>query len=186
MANFTRKAIKETFIALLEERPLSEITVKTVVETCGVNRNTFYYHFRDLPALIEEIIRDEAEAIIRKYPSVNSFVQCFDALIEFASHRKRAIMHIYRSVSREEFERNLMMVSEYFVSSYIDTALAQKNIHQEDVKAVTRYYKCVAFGLVIDWLNNGMAEEQAQSVRRIFLLKKDPAVEIVNILQGKA
>ena len=46
LAGFTRKAIKETFITLLEERPISEITVKDIVETCGINRNSFYYHFQ--------------------------------------------------------------------------------------------------------------------------------------------
>ena len=57
MANFTQKAIKETFIALLEEHPLSDITVKNIVETCGINRNSFYYHYQDIPALIEEIVK---------------------------------------------------------------------------------------------------------------------------------
>ena len=40
-----------------------------IVEKCGINRNSFYYHYQDLPALIEEIIKEEAEAIIRKYGS---------------------------------------------------------------------------------------------------------------------
>ena len=34
MPNFTKKAIKETFVALLEERPLNRITVKDIVERC--------------------------------------------------------------------------------------------------------------------------------------------------------
>ena len=45
MANFTRKAIKEAFLKLLNQRPLSQITVKDIVEDCGINRNSFYYHF---------------------------------------------------------------------------------------------------------------------------------------------
>lgn len=183
MANFTKKAIKETFITLLEERPLSEITVKDIVETCGINRNSFYYHYQDMPALIEEIVKEEADAIIHEYPSVNSIVECFDALTKFASRRKRTIMHIYRSVSREVFERNLMTVSEYFVRSYIDTALSRENISEEDKKTVIDYYKCVSFGLIIDWLNNGMTEKHAKSIRRIFLLKKDFALEIAQLLQ---
>lgn len=32
MANFTRRAIKEAFTSLLEERPLNDITVKDIVE----------------------------------------------------------------------------------------------------------------------------------------------------------
>lgn len=185
MANFTRKAIKETFITLLEQHPLSDITVKDIVEFCGISRNSFYYHFQDLPSLIEEIVKEEAEAIIQEYPSVNSVVECFDAMIQFASRRKRAIMHIYRSISREVFERNLMMVSEYFIRTYVDTALKEENIPAEDRKTVITYYKCVGFGLIIDWLNNGMTEEYVQSIRRIFLLKKDLAGEVAQLLQGQ-
>ena len=173
MANFTRRAIKETFITLLEERPLSDITVKDIVETCGINRNSFYYHFQDIPALLEEIVMEEAEAIIQKYPSVNSIVECFDAVIEFASHRKRAIMHIYRSIRREVFERYLMNVSEHFICDYMDTALQGETIEEKDKQTIIHYYKCVCFGLTMDWLNNGMKEEDAQAIRRIFLIKKD-------------
>lgn len=185
MANFTRRAIKETFIALLDECPLNDITVKDIVEKCGINRNSFYYHYQDLPALIEEIIKEEAEAIIHAYPSVTTIVECFDAVIEFASHRKKAIMHIYRSVNREVFERNLMMVCEYFVHSYVDTALAQNPISAEDKKTIIDYYKCVCFGLTVDWLNNGMEEAYTKSIRRIFLLKKDLAMEVAELLQSQ-
>lgn len=183
MANFTSRAIKQTFIELLEQRPLKDITVKDIVETCGINRNSFYYHFQDLPALIEEIVKEQAQDIIAAYPSVNSIVECFDAVTAFASQRKRAILHIYRSVSREVFERNLMMVCEYFVRSYAATALAQMTISEQDRQTIIDYYKCVCFGLTIDWLDGGMTEAYTQSIRRIFLLKKDLAVEIAQLLQ---
>ena len=69
MPNFTKKAIKETFIELLDERPLNKITVKDIVEDCGINRNSFYYHFEDLPALVEEIVenrsRPSSKSILR-------------------------------------------------------------------------------------------------------------------------
>lgn len=185
MANFTAKAIKETFITLLEERPLSDITVKDIVEKCGINRNSFYYHYRDLPALIEEIIKEEAEAIIKKYPSVSSIVECFDAMVEFSSHRKKAIMHIYRSVNREVFERNLMSVSDYFVNNYINTVLTDIPISERDKKTVITYYKSVCFGLIMEWLECGMSEDFAVEIRRIFLLKKDFAKEVATLLQGQ-
>lgn len=185
MANFTRKAIKEAFIHLLEQRPLSQITVKDIVEECGINRNSFYYHYQDLPALIEEIVKDEAEAIIRAYPTVSSIVECFDAVTAFASRRRTAILHIFRSVNRDVFERHLMMVCEYFVRSYVDTALPPTTIPPVDRKTIVDYYKCVCFGLIIDWLNSGMEESYIPSIRRIFLLKKDLAAEIAALLQNQ-
>lgn len=183
MANFTRKAIKETFLNLLEERPLSEITVKDIVETCGINRNSFYYHYQDLPSLLEEIVREEAEGIIRKYPNVTSIVEGYDAMIEFISHRRRAIMHIYRSVNREMFENSLMQMSEYFVRSYLENAMKEIDISPENRQAVIDYFKCVVFGLVIDWLNSGMSDAHAQSIRRIAVLSKDMHEEIIRALQ---
>nr|MCR4933169.1 TetR/AcrR family transcriptional regulator [Lachnospiraceae bacterium] len=70
MANFTQKAIKESFIKLLNERPLSKISVKDIVEDCGINRNSFYYHFQDIPALLETIITEQAEEIIKEFPEI--------------------------------------------------------------------------------------------------------------------
>lgn len=66
MPNFTKKAIRESFIKLLNERPLNKITVKDIVEDCGVNRNSFYYHYQDLPALLEEIVSDEVKRIVEE------------------------------------------------------------------------------------------------------------------------
>ena len=73
MASFTKQAIRESFLRLLDEYPLRDITVKMIVETCGINRKSFYYHYQDIPALLEEIVMegmDEAMAEYRSYHSL--------------------------------------------------------------------------------------------------------------------
>ena len=70
MPNFTRRAIKESFLKLLNQRPLNQITVKDIVEDCGINRNSFYYHFSDLPALVEEIMAEQVSAMVENHPTV--------------------------------------------------------------------------------------------------------------------
>lgn len=185
MANFTREAIKKTFLALLKERPLSDITVKDLVASCGINRNTFYYHYQDLPALLEETIQEVTEAFIRDYPSVTTIVECFDAVIAFTTQHKSEIMHIYRSMSRDVFEQNLMDICEYFVGNYADEVLDAETISLQDKKSIVDFYKCVCFGLTVDWLNSGMAASYHQSIRRIFLLKKDHITEIARLLQDQ-
>lgn len=102
MPNFTKNAIKQAFIKLLEEKPYNEITIKDIVGECGINRNSFYYHFQDLPALLEEIIRESVDGIIKKYPSFSSLEECILVAVEFAESNKRAILHIYRSVDRDK------------------------------------------------------------------------------------
>ena len=91
MANFTEKAIKASFLKLLNERPLTKITVRDIVEDCGINRNSFYYHYRDIPALLEELITEQADNIMKKYPSISSLEEAFRAALEFSMENKRAV-----------------------------------------------------------------------------------------------
>ena len=99
-----RAAVKEAFLRLLEERPLREITVKEVVRECGVNRNTFYYHFKDIPALLEEIILDCADRIIAAQGLAPSLEHCLETAARFAQEHRQAVLHINQSAHRDLFE----------------------------------------------------------------------------------
>lgn len=38
---------------LMVTKPLSKISIREITEDCGVNRQTFYYHFHDIFDLLE-------------------------------------------------------------------------------------------------------------------------------------
>ena len=88
MAQFTKKAIIESFLKLLNERPLDKITIKDVVEDCQINRNTFYYHFENIPALVEVIFREETERVIAEHQDISSWEDGFIAAADFALKNK--------------------------------------------------------------------------------------------------
>lgn len=171
MPNFTKKAIQETFLALLDERPLNRITVKDIVEGCGINRNSFYYHYQDLPALLEEIIAERLRALMSDHPTIDSIEDGFDAALDFVLDHKRAVLHIYNSMSRDVFERYLMEVCLYVVTTYIDAAFAGQEISKEDKDMVIRYHKCACFGHIIDWLNTGMKDDVSGYFHRVYDLR---------------
>ena len=133
MPNFTKKAIRESFIKLLNERPLNKITVKDIVEDCGVNRNSFYYHYQDLPALLEEIVSDEAKRrIVEQYQEIGSIEDCFRATISFALKNRRAVLHIYKSMNREYYDRYTMELCSYLVGLYLDRLVGDRAISKSD------------------------------------------------------
>ena len=119
MAGSTQRVIRKTFMALLEERPLNEITVKLIVERCGINRKTFYNHYRDIPDLMEKILTDEVDAIVARYTQVDSIEECLGHAIEFALQHKRAALHIYRSVGRDVYVESTLKLCDYLVRTYL-------------------------------------------------------------------
>ena len=64
MATFTRKAIMQTFLHILKNKPLDRITVKDICEQCEINRNTFYYYFKDIYDVLEAIFEDEVRLVM--------------------------------------------------------------------------------------------------------------------------
>lgn len=179
MANFTKKAIKDTFIELLSERLLSQITVKDIVERCGINRNSFYYHFRDIPSLIEEIVIEEVDRIIAKYPTLDSLEMAFNAAIDFAEKNRRAILHIFNSINRDIFEQYLWKVCDYIVVSFCKTVFAEQPVSDDDREIIIQFYKAQCFGMVIDWLSSGMKEDVYHKIHRICELQKGMIEETI-------
>lgn len=86
MPNFTKKAIEASFLKLLNERPLSKITVKDVV--CGINRNSFCYHFEDIPALMKSIMNEAFDELIEQQPVFTTLEECMKATIKFIVQNK--------------------------------------------------------------------------------------------------
>lgn len=163
----TKEKIASTFLLLLNTYPLNEISIKHITKTCGINRNTFYYHYADLPALAEEIVTERLDLLILDNADFNSLEQSFLQGIRFATENKRAMYHIYNSVNRDIFEQYLMKSSEYVVKAYVNNALKDSSVSEQDRTLLIRHYKYVCFGTVIDWMENGMQNDIKADIHRI-------------------
>ena len=170
MSNFTKRAIKESFWKLLNRQPLSQISVRAIVEDCGINRNSFYYHFRDIPSLIEEIIREAADDLIKKYPSIASVDEAVEAAFRFTVDNKVAIRHICNSVNRDVYEQYLMRMCEYVVTTYYQTVYGQERVNEQDRDTIILFIRCEIFGLSIDWINSGMTDDAIVKLKQILTL----------------
>ncbi|MCI8416801.1 MAG: TetR/AcrR family transcriptional regulator [Lachnospiraceae bacterium] len=176
MRQFTKMAIVETFIQLLNEKPLDKITVKEIVDNCGINRNTFYYHFEDIHGLLVYILNAEADKVIAEHASVESLEEGFIAAAKFALKNKRAAYHIYYSVSREELERYLNSVAQEVMERLVERlteGVPEKCLaNQEDTQLLIQFYKSGMVGLTTQWLSRGMKDNPEELIRRLGALLK--------------
>ena len=163
MSAYTKQAIKNSFLKLLNERPLSRVTVKAIVEDCGINRNTFYYHFADIPSLATEIITERADNIVREYANPESPAACLHAAVQFMTENRRAVMHMYRSISHDTVAFYLMQICRHTVEAYAAAAYGDLPISKEDQDILIRFWQCECYGQIVEWLSNDMRYDiQAQ------------------------
>ena len=105
MPSFTKKAIMESFLHLMEKKPLDKLTVRDIVDDCGINRNTFYYYFQDIYAVLEEY----CDQIVADLPQEGSIIDTVSALYnrieQFVSEHRRAAKSLAFSLGFEGLDR---------------------------------------------------------------------------------
>ena len=171
MSSFTKEVIIKTLFELLNEKPLAKITVKDIVERCGVNRNTFYYHFRDISDVVESALKREVDKAFERPVEVDSVLECLDVLVKLIGENRKAMLHIYCSIQRENFTDALDKMCEYIVNQYAKHNFDKEILEKEEVKVLMHFYKCVMTGVVLDWMNHRMSydlTEYAVKIRALY------------------
>lgn len=60
MSELTKRALEQSLKNLLLQKPLNKITISDIADDCGINRMTFYYHFKDIYDLVEWSCQEDA------------------------------------------------------------------------------------------------------------------------------
>ena len=168
MTSLTKDAIKQSFLKLLNKKPIDKITVKEIVEDCGINRNSFYYHFDDIPSLMEEIFNEQADEFVRRSFSPDNLYDSIMEAVAFSLENKTAIFHVFNSPNRQFYDRYLNRVARRTVTEFVDNYTKDSGgIREDDREAVVMYYKSLLVGFVFDWVNDGVQYDLSLKIKRI-------------------
>ena len=80
---YTRKTVKDALLELLEEQPFEKITVASLCRQAEITRATFYLHFQDINAVLDELL-DEALMVAETAASEMSMADRMAALERIA------------------------------------------------------------------------------------------------------
>ena len=167
MAVRTKQAIRQAFIELLNERPLDKISVKDIAERSTVNRNTFYYYYADIYALVEEIFQTETQLFMEKLRSYASWEEAFREATAFVSENKRAVHHLFNSGNRNILEHYYHKVTYAAMLSYVRGQAEGLNAAEEDIQALAQFYAAALSGMTADWLRGGMKSNVNDHIDRL-------------------
>ena len=167
MAVRTKQAIRQAFIELLNERPLDKISVKDIAERSTVNRNTFYYYYADIYALVEEIFQTETQLFMEKLHSYASWEEAFREATAFVSENKRAVHHLFNSGNRNILEHYYHKVTYAAMLSYVRGQAEGLSAAEEDIQALAQFYAAALSGMTADWLRGGMKSNVNDHIDRL-------------------
>ncbi|MBC5581961.1 TetR/AcrR family transcriptional regulator [Anaerofilum sp. BX8] len=170
MSQITKRALAASLKKLLAEKALDKITVTDLVEDCGVNRQTFYYHFRDIYDLVEWIYTSEASAALGEKKTYDTWQQGFLEIFRYAQENRAFVLRTYHSLSREHLERYLFSETYALLENVVEEQSAGRSIRSSDKAFIANFYKYGFVGLMLDWIGAGMKEDPRALVERLELV----------------
>lgn len=159
MAKYTKQMLADSLFHVLDKKPLDKIRISDLTEECGVNRQTFYYHFHDIYELIEWIYVTEAEKAIGPHCTFSDWTIGMQNLCNLMMQKKAFLMKTYHSTSHGNLERVLSENVYEMIYNVVEEKSKGYVMSDQAKKFITDFYKYSFIGVMMDWLDKGMTVE---------------------------
>ena len=167
MSQVTKRALEASLKNLLLQKPLSKITISDIADDCGINRMTFYYHFKDIYDLIEWSCEEDARKALEGKKTYDTWQQGLLQIFEAVQENKVFILNVYRSISREQVENYLYKLTYQLLIGVVHEQAEGMSVREEDQDFIATVYKYAFVGLMLDWIKNDMKADPALLVDRL-------------------
>lgn len=162
----TKKALADSLKNLLLQKPLNKITISDIADDCGINRMTFYYHFKDIYDLVEWTCAEEAAQAMEGKKTYDTWQEGFLNIFSAVQANKPLIMNVYRCVSRERIEQYLNPLICSLILGVVEEKSAEMPVSEADKRFIANFYEYAFIGVMLEWIDNNMREEPSVLVER--------------------
>ena len=104
----TKHMIADAFLQLSLKKSLDKITIKDIVEQCGISRQAFYYHFEDIMSVIEWCIQIKMHDTFRRSLELDNPREAILLVINNTLDSRESLMRLYASQHKERIEQILI------------------------------------------------------------------------------
>ena len=172
MSQVTKRALEQSLKNLLLKKPLTKITVGDITEDCGINRMTFYYHFKDIYDLVEWSCLEDAKRALEEKKTYDTWQQGFLQIFKAVQENKPFILNVYRCVHREQVEKYLQPLVDQLLLDVINEEATGVIVRDEDKQFIAKVYSYMFIGLMLDWIKDDMREDPKQIVDNLYKVIK--------------
>ena len=170
MSLLTEKALAASLKKLLEKKTLNKITVRDITDDCGVNRQTFYYHFHDVYDLVEWIFTQEAQKYLSNGIDAKNWREVISDLMDGLLEEKSFVMNAYYSLNRRQLEEFMQKLARPAISDLVRQVECARIISEEDLEFVIDIATFSLVGIITEWVAGGMKPEYKEKLDRLFVL----------------
>ena len=160
MASFTRKAIIDSYARQLLTKPVDKITVKDIVEDCGISRNTFYYHFKDIMDVLEWSFRRATQELAQKSLNTENRIESLTEYVTFVRNNRKKLDRLLYSRRWVQIEGILVDAVTVYLSEIARNRIPSPGLSVDDMEVMLRFYASGMVGVLLQYVNKPNLNEE--------------------------
>ena len=160
-----KQIIAQAAFTLMIDKKKKKITVKDIVEECHITRQTFYYHFEDIPHLMQYVLEQGIERMRAEAPDTASVEEGLRYIFGVALNVREYLDQAMQTNYRAELERLLRQQFDKMVKNVAQERGPYPDLNVWEQEFVIRFYTLALMGMLLDW-----KEEDTKNMDQIISL----------------
>ena len=169
----TKLAIKESLIELMQEYPISKISVTMICDAADINRSTFYAHYADPYDLLNQIQREVIDGIKEHVFSIlfmeqtESAVTVIVQVLEYVKANAALFKALLSGNGDTSFQNELMYLVQ---DKMIQEIREDRRLEPRITKYIEIFAVSSAQSILYKWLSDGCIDETTRMSEIITVL----------------
>lgn len=167
---------KQALAAALKEKMLkksfSKITVSELIETCNINRKTFYYHFEDIYALLKWTFEQDSVEVLKNFDLLVNTEEAINFVLDYIENNKYFINCAYDSIGYSELKHFLYTdILEIFTGA-IESGAKQLGIavNEDFMHFLAEFYTEALAGMILSALQGITHYKREEILNNVMLI----------------
>lgn len=171
----TKKSLAESLKKAMQKKPFQKITVSELIQDCGINRKTFYYHFEDIYDLLKWMLEEESIKVVKHFDLLVDYEEAITFVMDYVEENDHILNCIYHSIRRDELERFFRADFLEIIRSVIEQMerLAGKSLNPGYKDFLCQFYTNAVAGILTEWVTNQDKRDRTAVINYLSATVKD-------------
>lgn len=167
-----KRKIVNAYFELLKKKNVDKITIKDIVERCGLTRQSFYYHFRDIFDLIEWAMDEAISTVSKETLQAKSFREALEYLLRVLFDRYDIIVMLLDSKERITMENIMMSTARKYLAVLFENS-DNLRMTKYELETALDFYSFAVGGYILGLCKRGDKNVERAAERLIKLMESD-------------
>lgn len=178
----TKRALAKTLKELCQYRNFEKISINDLTNKCGLNRQTFYYHFQDKYDLLQWLYYDELFANIENIITFDNWDQCLlKVLVKIHQEKDFYINTI--NTNEQYFYQDLFNLAQKCFYDAITKLDSDYSVSTQE-KIFSEFYAYGISGTVLHWIKTNMKIEPVKLTQKLKKIATQSEIFAANLLKN--